>query len=96
MYEERRIYRHDERRRHARTRIFRTAQLFTEARIGHCVVRNISPVGAGLTMESTACVPDTFDLSFDGGHTFRPCRVLWRTATDIGLEFQGKSFCPGP
>jgi len=94
MHDERRLYKHDERRLHARTRIFRTAQLFADARIGCCVVRNISAAGAGLTMVSTASIPDTFDLSFDGGRTLRPRRVLWRTATEIGLEFQGRSFCP--
>jgi len=87
-----RLYNHAERRRDARTRVFKAAQLFAEARIGCCVVRNISILGAGLTMESAVRVPDLFDLSFDGGRTLRPCRVLWRTATEIGLEFQGKSY----
>jgi PilZ domain len=88
MFDGRRLYRHDQRRHDARARLFRAAQLFAEARIGSCIVRNISATGAGLTMDSTAHVPDTFDLSFDGGHTLRPCRVLWRTAREIGLEFQ--------
>ena len=97
MYDGHRLYRRDdERRRHARTRLFRTAQLFAEEGIGSCIVRNISATGAALTMDSTTHVPDTFDLSFDGGRTLRPCRVLWRTAREIGLEFQGRSFCPGP
>jgi len=96
MYDGHRLYRrYDERRGHARTRRFRVAQLFAEARIGFCIVRNISATGAGLTMESTTLVPDTFDLSFDGGRTLRSCRVLWRTAREIGLEFQGRSFCAG-
>jgi PilZ domain len=90
-----RTYKHDERRHHARARLFRTAELFAEARIGSCIVRNVSATGAGLTMESTTHVPDTFDLSFDSGRTLRPCRVLWRTAREIGLEFKGKSFYPG-
>ena len=89
MFNKRRLYGHDERRHQARTRLFRTAQLFAEAQIGSCVVRNISALGAWLTMESTTHVPDTFDLSIDGGRNVRPCRVLWRTATEIGLEFKG-------
>ena len=91
MYDEPRLFRHDERRRYARTRVFRGAQLFAEDRIGSGIVHNISATGLGLTMGSTARVPDSFDLSFDGGRTLRPCRVLWRTATEIGLEFQGSS-----
>jgi hypothetical protein len=94
MRDKRRTYKHDERRRYARTRSFRIARLFAEARIGCGIVHNISATGAGLTMVSTAPVPDAFDLSFDGGRTLRHCRVLWRTATEIGLEFQGRSFCP--
>ena len=95
MHEERRLlYKHDERRIHPRTRIFRIARLFADTRIGCGIVHNISASGAGLTMVSTARIPDTFDLSFDGGRTLRPCRVLWRTATEIGLEFEGRSFSP--
>jgi len=94
MRDERRTYRHDERRRYARTRSFRIARLFAGARIGCGIVHNISATGAGLRMVSTTSVPDVFDLSFDGGRTLRHCRVLWRTAMEIGLEFQGGSFVP--
>ena len=83
-----------QRRLRLRTRIFKIAQLIGQTWQGRCVVRNVSPVGAGITMESTRPVPDTFDLSFDGGRTLRPCRVLWRTAREIGLEFQGSYFRP--
>jgi len=81
-----------ERRLRPRTRTFKVAQLFGQAWQGRCVVRNVSTAGAGLALESTRSVPDTFDLSFDGGRTLRPCRVLWRTAREIGFEFQGSSF----
>jgi len=94
MHDKRRTYKHDERRRYARTRSFRIARLFADARIGCGIVHNVSATGAGLRMVSTASVPDTFDLSYDGGLTLRHCRVLWRTATEIGLEFQGRSFIP--
>ena len=86
-----RLYNHAERRRDARTRVFKAAQLFAEARIGCCIVRNISTLGAGHNGEYGTRT-DLFDLSFDGGRTLRPCRVLWRTATEISLEFQGKSY----
>ena len=83
-----------ERRLRQRTRIFKVAQLIGQTWQGRCVVRDVSPVGAGLAMESTYSVPNTFDLSLDGGRTLRPCRVLWRTAREVGLEFQGSYFRP--
>ena len=85
---------HDERRLHPRTRIFRAAQLFGPAHLCHCIVRDISMGGAGLIMSNTSSIPDTFDLSFDGARTLRPCRVVWRTTTEIGLQFEGHRVRP--
>jgi len=59
-----------------------------------CVVRDISSLGARLAFVSTAYIPDTFELTFDSAHTLRPCRVAWRTDTQIGVEFQGTTFRP--
>ena len=81
-----------ERRLHSRTRVFKAAQLFGATHLDDCVVRDISVTGARLTMASTTCIPDTFDLSFDGARTLRPCLVIRRTATEIGLRFQESSF----
>jgi hypothetical protein len=81
-----------ERRRHYRTPVFKTAKLFSRAYLGDCVVRDISVGGARLAMLSTRSVPDTFDLSFDSARTLRTCRVVWRTPTEIGLQFQNGSF----
>ena len=77
-----------ERRLHSRTRVFKVARLFGAAHLDDCVVRDISMAGARLTVVSATSVPDTFELSFDGARTLRPCRVAWRTATEIGLQFQ--------
>lgn len=78
-----------EHRLHPRTRIAKAAQLFGTAHLENCVVRDISATGARLAMASTRSIPDTFDLSFDGARTLRPCRVIWRTVTEIGLQFEG-------
>ena len=77
-----------DRRLHSRTRVFKVARLFGATHFDDCVVRDISTAGARLTMVSATSVPDTFELSFDGARTLRPCRVAWRTATEIGLQFQ--------
>lgn len=81
-----------EHRLHPRTRIAKAAQLFGTAHLEDCIVHDISAAGARLTMASTRSIPDTFDLSFDGARTLRPCRVVWRTAGEIGLQFEGDVF----
>lgn len=53
-----------------------------------CVVRDLSDRGACLKVESAVGIPETFDLVFDRYHTVRPCRVIWRKHTRIGVEFR--------
>ena len=51
-----------------------------------CTVRNLSDWGACLNVESYIGIPDTFDLVLDNAPV-RSCRVTWRKATQIGVEF---------
>ena len=83
-----------ERRRVQRTRVFKSAKIFSGQSIRDCVVRDISTLGACLSLISTAYIPDTFDLSFDAGRTLRSCRTAWRTGSQIGVEFYDASFRP--
>ncbi len=57
-----------------------------------CVVRDISSLGARLALVSTCLIPDRFGLTFDAAHTMRGCRVAWRSATEVGVEFCEASF----
>jgi hypothetical protein len=50
-----------------------------------CVVRNLSDGGACLKVASPIGIPDTFDLVLD--RVVRHCRVVWRTAMQIGVTF---------
>jgi len=81
-----------ERRRIHRTRVFKAAKLFGQACTTDCVVQDISVLGARLVMVSTAAVPGTFDLSFDSARTLRPCRVVWRSPMEIGIQFEDGTF----
>ncbi len=77
-----------ERRNKARRRALKSAQIAFK---GHgvtidCTVRNLSDRGACLIVESPIGIPDTFDLVLDRV-SFRDCRVTWRRATQIGVEF---------
>ena len=51
-----------------------------------CTVRNLSDRGACLNVESYVGIPDIFDLVLDNAPV-RGCRVTWRKATQIGVEF---------
>jgi hypothetical protein len=52
-----------------------------------CVVRDLSPRGAGLQLPSTADLPAQFDLALDTGDRPRKCLVAWRTSTNVGVSF---------
>ncbi len=78
-----------ERRRNARTQIFKAAQLLAPDRhkvIG-CTVRDLSPAGACLDIDSPMGIPQSFNLSFDWFRSFRRCEVKWRSAGRIGVAF---------
>ncbi len=52
-----------------------------------CTVRNLSPKGAKLTVNSVVGIPDTFDLVL-AAHSKQSCRVIWRRLKEIGVEFR--------
>lgn len=81
-----------ERRIAHRTRVFKAAKLFGHVCTADCVVWDINAHGARLVLVSTACIPDTFDLSFDGARTRRFCRVIWRSPMEIGIQFHEGAF----
>jgi hypothetical protein len=79
-----------DRRRAPRARTLQGAQIPDQhggAAIG-CVVRNLSATGACLLVVSHDRVPDSFDLVLNRDKSRYPCRVLWRTANQVGVEFQ--------
>jgi hypothetical protein len=52
-----------------------------------CTIRNLSAKGAKLQVASVVGIPDTFDLLLDGASR-QPCRVIWRTLKELGVEFR--------
>ncbi|HEX3495597.1 MAG TPA: PilZ domain-containing protein [Methylocella sp.] len=78
-----------EHRNEARRRALKEARIAFK---GHgatidCVIRNLSDRGACLKVESPFGIPDTFVLVCDYPSSVRHCRVTWRKATQIGVEF---------
>jgi hypothetical protein len=53
----------------------------------NCTVRNLSSKGAKLQVTSVVGIPDTFDLLMEGTAR-QPCRVVWRTLKELGVQFR--------
>ena len=79
-----------ERRDVTRTRMSRSAKIILPRRASmiHCTVQNITSGGACLKLANTYGLPETFELTFEQGRTRRACRVVWRTADQIGVAFE--------
>ena len=78
-----------ERRRLTRKRTLKGGRIvFNNGRsVIDCVVRNMTPQGALLTLPSILGVPKTFDLYIDGEVIPRPARVVMRDATSLGVTW---------
>ena len=77
-----------ERRRTRRHRTFKGGSLiFGVAPPIYCVIRNMSETGAQLTLEGPVRTPDEFTLLIKPEMTKRACRVVWRKADKIGVQF---------
>ncbi len=71
-----------ERRKSTRTRVNQPAKIIAPSGDAEhlCVVNNLTINGACVTMAVSMDVPSTFELTFDKGHTFWSCRVIWRNS----------------
>jgi PilZ domain len=79
----------EERRRVQRHRTLKAGIInFNRAAGIDCRVRNLSPIGACLEVASQVGVPDDFMLVMESEQLHKPCRVIWRTATRLGVEFR--------
>ena len=77
-----------ERRKSGRSRVLKSAKLVLgHASIIDCVVRNLTNNGARIQIANTVDLPQAFEMTFDGGHSIRPCRLVWRSVTETGVEF---------
>ena len=50
------------------------------------MVRNLSATGASIEESNLAQVPDAFTLVLELEAAERPCRVVWRRKTRIGIR----------
>lgn len=56
-----------------------------------CLVRDVSDHGARLRVEAMTPVPDNFHLFLNEARSIRPCKVIWRQGTDMGIAYDGES-----
>ena len=77
-----------ERRKTTRTRVLKGAKfLLGKSSVIDCVVRDLTNAGAGIEVPNTIDLPETIDLTLNGGHSFRRCRRVWRKLNKVGVEF---------
>ena len=53
-----------------------------------CVVRRISDHGATINVESALGIPQHFHLLISGEGAPRPCKLMWQSGKELGLEFE--------
>jgi PilZ domain-containing protein len=77
-----------ERRESRRFRVLKGATIIVgTATVIDCVVRNLTNSGARILLSGAVNLPEIVDITLDGGHTFRPCRLVWRSTDAMGVEF---------
>ncbi len=53
-----------------------------------CTMVDVSATGAKLELQAPADVTDKFTLMLtESGSVFRDCKVSWRSANSLGIEF---------
>ena len=79
----------EQERRHTQRHRTLKAGLIAFNRAGtiECRVRNMSDKGALLEVAGPAGIPDEFVLVITNDPIKRPCRVIWRNPTKLGVEF---------
>ena len=77
-------------RRQSRARTLKSARILLNRHQSaiSCTVRNLSPIGACLVVESLIGIPERFDVMFDVDHIIRACRMVWHQDKRIGVEFE--------
>jgi len=53
------------------------------------VVKNISPTGALIEVDNSLEIPDEFTLAVESESSARVCRVVWKKAKQIAVNFDG-------
>lgn len=52
-----------------------------------CIVHDLTNAGARVEIPIEVDLPDALGLTFDGGYSLQPCRIVWRKETETGVKF---------
>jgi hypothetical protein len=77
----------DERRRVERDAVNETAHIYGDGSSISCCVVNISELGAAIEVPDPRFIRDRFKLSLEKDRIVRDCRLVWQSASRIGVEF---------
>ena len=55
-----------------------------------CAILNFSATGANLRAKELARVPNNFHLRLEHEGVSANCKVVWRSGTEIGVEFRNE------
>jgi hypothetical protein len=80
----------DERRKHERKAVRYPAWIaVTPDQRTDCILADISEGGARIKIDENVQIPEYFVLLFNPkGQPSRPCRVVWRKESYLGLKFE--------
>jgi hypothetical protein len=82
-----------DRPRPARTKVVQPGKIIVKGASAArgCTVDNLNMIGACISFDSGVAEdpPDKFDLTFDNGHSFWSCHVIWRnkSASRVGVTW---------
>jgi hypothetical protein len=77
----------DEVPRAPRRRVLKAGSITFGGSTIDCIVRNVSETGAALEVVSPLYIPDRFTLVVQTDQLRRPCHVVWRRESRIGVAF---------
>ena len=79
-----------ERRVAQRSRVSRDVKIIVSraSSVISCALHDLTNSGACLSVPAAVALPETFELTFDNGHSSRPCRVRWRRGDRLGIVFE--------
>ena len=53
-----------------------------------CIVTDLTPRGAGITLVSAFGIPRTFQMKINGEPEVKHCRVIWVQGSKLGVSFE--------
>jgi hypothetical protein len=87
-----RVRAQQESRRHPRRKVSIAAKIVVGGSARDCMLIDISDNGARIAFGGVQDLPDEFEICMTpSGFPFRRCRLIWRSNSEMGVEFSEPS-----